>query len=302
VTCFERKNWAGGLDTYGIVVFREPVEVSLSEVKMIEDLGVTIKTNVTVGKDITFESILADHDAVFISIGLGAVPDLEIPGENLTGVLDGLDFIEETKTMPLDTIKFGNRICVIGAGNTGIDCATIATRLGADRVTIIYRRTEAEMPAYHFEYEFALTEGVDFAFLTQPVEVVGDGKVTGLKCIRMDLGEPDASGRRSSLPVEGSEFVLPCDMVIKAIGQKKHSPVLQKLAEFGIQQVKGYIAVDPETNRTHHSKIYAGGDCIRSVGEASTVMAVQDGKIAAKGIHAALLNAKQAEAAAAATT
>jgi glutamate synthase (NADPH/NADH) small chain len=278
------------------------VEVSLSEVKMIEDLGVTIKTNVTVGKDITFESILADHDAVFISIGLGAVPDLEIPGENLTGVLDGLDFIEETKTMPLDTIKFGNRICVIGAGNTGIDCATIATRLGADRVTIIYRRTEAEMPAYHFEYEFALTEGVDFAFLTQPVEVVGDGKVTGLKCIRMDLGEPDASGRRSSLPVEGSEFVLPCDMVIKAIGQKKHSPVLQKLAEFGIQQVKGYIAVDPETNRTHHSKIYAGGDCIRSVGEASTVMAVQDGKIAAKGIHAALLNAKQAEAAAAATT
>ena len=301
VTCFERKNWAGGLDTYGIVVFREPVEVSLSEVKMIEDLGVTIKTNVTVGKDITFESILADHDAVFISIGLGAVPDLEIPGENLTGVLDGLDFIEETKTMPLDTIKFGNRICVIGAGNTGIDCATIATRLGADRVTIIYRRTEAEMPAYHFEYEFALTEGVDFAFLTQPVEVVGDGKVTGLKCIRMDLGEPDASGRRSSLPVEGSEFVLPCDMVIKAIGQKKHSPVLQKLAEFGIQQVKGYIAVDPETNRTHHSKIYAGGDCIRSVGEASTVMAVQDGKIAAKGIHAALLNAKQAEAAAATT-
>jgi dihydropyrimidine dehydrogenase (NAD+) subunit PreT len=301
VTCFERKNWAGGLDTYGIVVFREPVEVSLAEVKMIEDLGVTIKTNVTVGKDITFESILADHDAVFISIGLGAVPDLEIPGENLTGVLDGLDFIEETKTMPLDTIKFGNRICVIGAGNTGIDCATIATRLGAERVTIIYRRTEAEMPAYHFEYEFALTEGVDFAFLTQPVEVVGDGKVTGLKCIRMDLGEPDASGRRSSLPVEGSEFVLPCDMVIKAIGQKKHSPVLQKLAEFGIQQIKGYIAVDPETNRTHHSKIYAGGDCIRSVGEASTVMAVQDGKIAAKGIHAALVNAKQAEAAAATT-
>ena len=301
VTCFERKNWAGGLDTYGIVVFREPVEVSLSEVKMIEDLGVTIKTNVTVGKDITFEAILADFDAVFVSIGLGAVPDLEIPGENLDGVLDGLFFIEETKTKPLDSIKFGSRICVIGAGNTGIDCATIARRLGAERVTIIYRRTEAEMPAYHFEYQFALGEGVGFSFLTQPVEVVGDGQVTGLKCIRMDLGEPDASGRRTALPVEGSEFVLPCDMVIKAIGQKKHSPVMQKLAEFGIQQVKGYIKVDPETNRTDHAKIYAGGDCIRSHGEASTVMAVQDGKIAAKGIHAALSGAKLSKTAAATT-
>jgi glutamate synthase (NADPH/NADH) small chain len=301
VTCFERKNWAGGLDTYGIVVFREPVEVSLSEVKMIEDLGVTIKTNVDVGKDITFEAILADFDAVFVSVGLGAVPDLEIPGENLDGVLDGLHFIEETKTKPLDSINFGSRICVIGAGNTGIDCATIARRLGAERVTIIYRRTEAEMPAYHFEYQFALQEGVGFSFLTQPVEVVGDGKVTGLKCIRMDLGEPDASGRRTALPVEGSEFVLPCDMVIKAIGQKKHSPVMQKLAEFGIQQVKGYIAVDPETNRTDHPKVYAGGDCIRSHGEASTVMAVQDGKIAAKGIHAALVDAKLSRTAAVTT-
>jgi glutamate synthase (NADPH/NADH) small chain len=297
VTCFERKEWAGGLDTYGIVVFREPVEVSLSEVKMIEELGVTIKTNVTVGKDITFESILEDYDAVFVSIGLGSVPELEVPGENLSGVLDGLEFIEETKTKPLNTIGIGKRICVIGAGNTGIDCATIARRLGAERVTIIYRRTEAEMPAYYFEYEFALKEGVDFSFLTQPVEVIGDGAVTGIKCIRMDLGAPDASGRRTAIPVADSEFVLPCDMVIKAIGQKKHSQILSKLAEFGIKQVKGYIAVDPETNRTHNPKIYAGGDCIRSAGEASTVMAVQDGKIAAKGIHAALSDAKLVETA-----
>ena len=288
VTCFERKNWAGGLSTYGIVVFREPVEVALAEVKMIEELGVTIKTNVTVGRDITFESIVEEYDAVFIAVGLGAVPDLDIPGENLEGVLDGLDFIEETKVMPLDQIKFGKRIIVIGAGNTGIDCATIARRLGAERVTIVYRRTEAEMPAYHFEYEFALTEGVGFSFLTQPVEVVGDGRVMGLKCIRMDLGEPDASGRRTAVPVPDSDFVLPCDMLIKAIGQKKHSPVMAKLAEFGVQQEKGYVAVDHTTNRTAHKKIFAGGDCIRHKGEASTVMAVQDGKIAAKGIHAQL--------------
>jgi glutamate synthase (NADPH/NADH) small chain len=298
VTCFERKDWGGGLSTYGIVVFREPVEVSLAEVKMIEELGVIMKTNVDVGKDITFESLVADYDAVFVAVGLGAVPDLEIPGEEKDGVLDGLHFIEETKTKSLDMIKFGNRICVIGAGNTGIDCATIARRLGSERVTIVYRRTEAEMPAYHFEYEFALTEGVAFSFLTQPVEVVGDGKVSGLKCIRMDLGAPDASGRRTAVAVPDSEFVLPCDMVIKAIGQKKHSPMVTKLGEFGVQQIKGYLAVDPSTNRTNHEKIFAGGDCIRSRGEASTVMAVQDGKIAAMGIHAQLAGISKGAAAA----
>ncbi len=288
VTCYEKKEWAGGLDTYGIVVFREPVEVSLSEVKMIESLGVKIKTNVTIGSDITFEQLLKDHDAIFVSVGLGAVPDMEIPGEDLEGVLDGLEFIEETKTKPLDSIKFGKRICVIGAGNTGIDCATIARRLGAERVTMVYRRSEAEMPAYHFEYEFALTEGVGFSFLTQPVEIIGNGKVEGLKCIRMDLGQPDASGRRTAVPVPDSEFVLPADMVIKAIGQKKHHPIVKKLAELGVKDSKGYIAVDGETNCTDNPKIFAGGDCIRSKGEASTVMAVQDGKIAAKGIHARL--------------
>ncbi len=118
---------------------------------------------------------------------------MEIPGENLKGVLDGLDFIEETKTMPLADIKFGKRVVVIGAGNTGIDCATIARRLGSERVTIIYRRSETEMPAYHFEYQFAMGEGVSFMFLTQPVEIVGNGKVEGIKCLRMDLGQPDAS-------------------------------------------------------------------------------------------------------------
>ncbi len=290
VTCFERKKWSGGLDTYGIVVFREPVEVSLDEVKMIEQLGVEFKNNVSVGEDISFEELVESYDAVFVSVGLGQVPDMEIPGENLEGVLDGLDFIEETKTEPLSTIKFGDRVCIIGAGNTAIDCATIARRLGSERVSIVYRRSEAEMPAYHFEYLFALGEGVSFMFLTQPVEVVGEGgKVTALRCRRMDLGEPDASGRRTPVAVEGSEFEIPCDMVIKAIGQKKHQGVIEKLAKFGITTIKGYIAVDDTTNRTAHAKIYAGGDCIRSKGEASTVMAVEDGKIAARAIHQSLI-------------
>ena len=288
VTVIERKDMAGGLSTYGIVVFREPVEVSLAEVKLIEELGVKIKTNMTVGKDIMFEEIVDAYDAVFVAMGLGAVPDMEIPGEDLPGVVDGLVFIEETKVMPLDQIKYGQRVCIIGAGNTAIDCATIARRLGADRVTMVYRRSEAEMPAYHFEYEFALGEGVSFSFLTQPVEVVGNGKVEGLKCIRMDLGEPDASGRRSPVPVPNSEFVLPCDQVIKAIGQKKFSDAIERLKQYGITTTKGYLDVDAGC-KTAHAKIWAGGDCVRSKGEASTVMAVQDGKIAAASIHRALL-------------
>ncbi len=286
VTCYERKVWPGGLSTYGIVVFREPVEVARFEAKKIEDLGVTIKTGHTVGEDIQFEDILKDNDAVFVSIGLGSVPEMDIPGEDLEGVVDGLFFIEETKTKPLAEIPYGNRICVIGAGNTAIDCATIARRLGSERVTMIYRRSEAEMPAYHFEYQFALGEGVSFSFLTQPVEVLStNGKVDGLKCVRMDLAEPDESGRRVAVPIPNSEFVVPCDMVIKAIGQLKHTPFIAKLGEYGIKTIKGYIAVDAKTNRTAHEKIFAGGDCIRSRGEASTVMATQDGKIAARAIY-----------------
>lgn len=287
VTCYEKKKMAGGLDTYGIVVFREPVEVSLSEVKMIEELGVKIKTECEVGKDIKFEEIVEKNDAVFIAAGLGSVPDMNVPGEKLEGVVDGLDFIEATKVEKLDSIKFGQRICVIGAGNTAIDCATIARRLGSERVTIVYRRSEAEMTAYHFEYLFALGEGVSFMFLTQPVEIIGkNGKVEGLKCVRMELGEPDNSGRRMPIAAKDSEFIVPCDMVITAIGQKKHTGLLAKLGEFGVKTTKnGYIDVDDETKRTAHSKIFAGGDCIRSKGEASTVAAVQDGKVAAASIH-----------------
>ena len=293
VTVLEKREWGGGLDTYGIVVFREPVEVSLDEVRMIERLGVKFKNNVEVGKDVSFDDLVKDYDAIFVSVGLGRVPELSIPGEDLDGVLDGLEFIEETKIKSLKEITFGNRVCVIGAGNTGIDCATIARRLGSERVSIVYRRSEAEMPAYHFEYQFAMNEGVSFMFLTQPVEVIGEnGKVKALKCRRMDLGQPDASGRRSPVEMPDSDFEIPCDMVIKAIGQKKLTPVTDKLQEFGVKLIKGYIEVDNATNRTHHPKIFAGGDCIRSHGEASTVMAVEDGKIAANGIHVALCGEK----------
>jgi dihydropyrimidine dehydrogenase (NAD+) subunit PreT len=283
VTILEKKPLAGGLSTYGIVVFREPVEVSLAEVEMVKRLGVTVKNNVTVGKDISLEELNSSYDIVFLATGLGKVPNLEIPGENLEGVVDGIEFIESTKTDDLSSIKVGQKVVVIGAGNTAIDAATIARRLGA-HVTMIYRRSSAEMTAYNFEYEFAKLEGIEYRFLTAPVSIKGSSRVEGLECQTMQLGAPDASGRPHPEPVPGSNFTLECDMVIKAIGQEKQTNLAQHL---GLTLEKGYIVVN-EKNQTSNPRVFAGGDCVRLKGDASTVMAVQDGKIAAKSIHSIL--------------
>jgi glutamate synthase (NADPH/NADH) small chain len=285
VTVFERKPLAGGLSTYGIVVFREPVEVSLAEVEMVKRLGVEVKTGINVGVDISLENLTSSFDAVFIGVGLGKVPTLGIPGENLPGVVDGIEFIEATKTQKLETIRVGKRVAVIGAGNTAIDAATIAKRLGAEQVVMVYRRTATEMTAYDFEYEFAKSEGIEYRFLTAPVAIKGSTQVEGLECIRMQLGAPDASGRPRPEPVSGSNFTLECDMVITAIGQEKQTSLAEQL---GLKIEKGYVIVDPHTCQTSRPGVYAGGDCVRLTGDASTVMAVQDGKIAAKGIRAML--------------
>jgi glutamate synthase (NADPH/NADH) small chain len=209
VTVFEKRELANGLSTYGIIVLREPLEVAQAEVEMIQRLGVTVKTQVELGKNLSWEEVKAGFDAVFLSVGLGAVPALGIPGEE--HILDGLEYIEASKLDP-HGMKIGNNVIVIGAGNTAVDAATVAKRLGAERVTMVYRRTDREMTAYPHEYSFIKNEGVEFRFLTQPVEVIAEGgKVTGLKCLRMELGASDASGRPSPQPVAGSEFVLPCD-------------------------------------------------------------------------------------------
>ena len=286
VTVLEKKPLAGGLSTYGIVVFREPVEISLAEVEMVKRLGVEIKTGVNVGTDITLESLTSSFDAVFIGVGLGKVPSLGVPGENLHGVVDGIEFIESTKTDKLETIPVGKRVAVIGAGNTAIDAATIAKRLGAEQVIMVYRRTAEEMTAYDFEYEFAKSEGIEYRFLTAPVAVKGSSHVEGLECVRMQLGAPDASGRPRPEPIPNSNFTLECDMVITAIGQEKQTSLAEQL---GLKIEKGYVVVDAATCQTSRPGVYAGGDCVRLTGDASTVMAVQDGKIAAKGIHTALV-------------
>ena len=278
VTLYEKRELPGGLSTYGIIVLREPVEVALAEAEMIAQLGVDIRTGQELGRDLTLDALLAEYDAVFLGIGLGGSPALGIPGEEL--VLDGLTWIERSKFEP-EKMEVGNEVYVVGAGNTAIDAATIARRLGAERVTILYRRSEREMPAYRHEYEFARKEGIDFRFLTQPLRVLGEnGRVTGIECVRMRLGSPDASGRAAPEPVPGSEFTLPADQVIKAIGQQK--PAL--IAELGLATERGFVKVD-EAYRTSIDRVYAGGDCIRARGAASTVMATQDGKLAARAIH-----------------
>ena len=287
VDVFERNDLPGGLSTYGIVVMREPVKVSLEEIEFVERLGVTIHTGVEVGRDVEPARLVADYDAVVLAAGTGRVPDLAVPGEELEGVIEALPFIAATKMaeqeglINLHKVPVGNEVVVIGAGNTAIDAATIAKRLGAERVTMIYRRSRAEMTAYDFEVRFVQNEGVDIRLTTQPIELIGEGgRVTGLRCVRTELGEPDASGRRSPRPVPGSEFVIPCDQVIKAIGQEK---LVALFESFGVRTERGYVATDAEL-RTSNPKVFAAGDCARLEGDALTVTAARDGKIVARAI------------------
>lgn len=291
VTVFEKNELPGGLSTYGIVVMREPIRVALEEVAMIEALGVELRTGVTVGRDVTADDLLQDFNAVFLGVGMGSVPRLGIPGEDLAGVTEALSFIAETKLAEkeglerLRELPVGQQVAVIGAGNTAIDAATIAKRLGAERVTLVYRRGEREMTAYDFEYSFIKNEGAEFRFFSQPVRILGEnGRVTGLECLRVELGAPGPDGRALPQPVPGSEFVIPCDQVIKAIGQEK---LVDLYAHFGLEQGRGYVRVDDDL-RTSNEKVFAGGDCVRATGDAMTVTATEDGKRAARAIHAQL--------------
>jgi dihydropyrimidine dehydrogenase (NAD+) subunit PreT len=254
VTVFEKRDLGGGLSTYGIIVLREPVPIALAEVEMISRLGVKFVTGVEVSEPI------AGYDAVFVATGLGATPSLGIPGEEV--ILDGIAFIEQSKMNPRD-IRVGERVVVIGAGNTAIDCATVAKRSGASRVTMVYRRAEREMSAYAHEYEFVKKEGVEFEFRAQPVAA----HAGGLECAR-----------------DSSTFLIQANTIVKAIGQQK-PPIATLL---GLETDRGFIKVTSSLE-TSVPGVYAGGDCIRAKGAASTVMAAQDGKLAAASIHKKLV-------------
>ena len=286
VTIFEAEAKAGGLNTYGIVSFRLPNEVSDWEVAQVAKLGVEIKTNTRVGVDISAEEILTQYDSVILAVGMGSVPNLGIKGEELEGVHDAIEFVKRTKMGVLTEDLIGKRVAVIGAGNTAIDGATCAVRLGAEQVDILYRRTEKEMTAYQYEYEFAKQDGVGFRWLTAPKRIIGDeaGKVVGLECVKMKLGEAGADGRQRPEAIEGSEFIIQVDAVIKAIGQTRFISLIEA---FGLQHTNGVVDIDETTMQTSNDKVFACGDVVfgNGQGEAMVVTAAQQGKDAATIIH-----------------
>ena len=298
VTIFEAEEKAGGLNTYGIVPFRLPLYVSYWEVGQIESLDVEIRTSTRVGKDLAVEQIMTNYDAIILAIGMSKVPELGISGEELAGVFDAIEFVKETKTKPLSKQLLGKRVAVIGAGNTAIDAATNSVRLGADNVKILYRRTREEMTAYEFEYEFAKQDGVEFRWLTAPVKILGDehGNVNGIECIKMELTEPGEDGRRRPVPVQGTEFILEVDAVVKANGQSRY---LELIEQFNLEHMGGVVKIDPTTYQTSNPMVFACGDVIfgkGQQGDAMVVSAVQQGKESAYAIHQ-LLNPSTVETA-----
>jgi dihydropyrimidine dehydrogenase (NAD+) subunit PreT len=278
VVIFERKPDAGGLNTYGVAYYKMKPEVSLEEVELVKSLGVEFRCGVEVGKDVTRKE-LDGFDAIFIGVGLGDGGRLRIAGEELPEVVEALAFIEQIHTEPLQQISVGARVAVIGCGNTAIDAATQARRLGADKVVIIYRRGELDMSAYAFEYELAKRDGVSFLFHHTPVAVLSlAGHVAGLRLARTRFG---ATG--SLEQIEGSELTEPFDMVIRAAGQEKQRDWLMKLFPELELNRDGTVARDFETGRTSLQNVFTGGDCAN--GGREVVNAVGEGKKAARGIH-----------------
>jgi glutamate synthase (NADPH/NADH) small chain len=286
VTIFEAEKKAGGLDTYGIVSFRLPQDVSLWEVRQVEQLGVEIRINTRVGTDISADEVIETHDAVVLAIGMADVPSLGIEGEELDGVFDAIDFVKNTKFPPMRQDFIGKRVTVIGAGNTAIDAATCSVRFGAEKVKVLYRRTKKEMSAYEFEYEFAKQDEVEFEWLKQPVKILGNekGEVSGIECVSMEVKVPDHSGRRQAVPIEGSNHVMETDAVILAIGQTRYTRFIEELK---LDHKEGVVTIDPSTFQTSNPKIFAAGDVVFEAGkgDAMVVTAAQQGKLAAYSIH-----------------
>lgn len=280
VTIFDSRPLAGGLNTYGVAEYKLRASDSLREVELVRSLGVEFRMGVEVGTGIAIEELERSFDAIFIGAGLGYMETLGIPGETLPGVIDALRFIADYKTE--QSIPVRESVAVIGAGNTAIDAANAAKRLGAKNVYLIYRRGEEEMPAFRFEYEHALREGIQFMWQVQPVAILPctNGYVASLECQRMELGAPDASGRRRPAPIPDSNFRMAVDMVIPAIGQSRLLSLVERVK--GIALEGGCVVIDRKTGRTGNARYFAGGDCVN--GGREVVDAVADGKRAAHGI------------------
>lgn len=296
VTIFEGLHKAGGVLVYGIPEFRLPKAIVQAEVEYLQKLGVEIRTSTVIGKLFTIDDLLNNrYDAVFIGTGAGLPLFLGIPGENLNGVYSANEFLTRSNLMKAylfpeyDTpIKRGEKVAVVGGGNVAMDAARTALRLGAEDVYLVYRRSEAEMPARVEEIERAKEEGVIFKLLTNPTKILGkDGWVCGMECLKMELGEPDESGRRRPVPIKGSEFVIDVDVVVIAIGTGVN-PLIPKSTPGLKLNKRGYIIADEETGRTSREGVYAGGDIV--TGAATVILAMGAGRKAATAIDEYLRN------------
>ena len=295
VTVFEALHTAGGVLVYGIPEFRLPKAIVAKEIDTLKALGVKIELNTVVGKTVSIEELMREEgfEAVFIGTGAGLPRFMSIPGENLKGVYSANEFLTRVNLMKAyksnstTPIMHASRVAVVGGGNVAMDAARSALRLGAKEVSIVYRRSLDELPARQEEVEHAMEEGIVFRVLNNPTEILGDenGFVRGMTCIRMELGEPDASGRRSPVEVLGSEFVLDCDCVIMAIGTSPN-PLIKSTTEGLEVNRRGGIVVVEETGKTSLDGVYAGGDAV--TGAATVILAMGAGKTAARAIDEAL--------------
>ena len=292
VSLFEAFHVAGGVLVYGIPEFRLPKAIVANEVEKLKALGVDVETNTVVGKTTSIDELFEDgYEAVFVGSGAGLPMFMGIPGENLVGVYSANEYLTRINLMKAyepghDTpIKRCKRVAVVGGGNVAMDAARCARRLGAE-VHVVYRRSEAEMPARVEEIHHAKEEGIEFNLLTNPVEILGEGgKVVGMKCIRMELGEPDASGRRRPVPVEGSEFVLDVDTVIMSLGTSPN-PLIRSTTPGLDTNKKGCLIVADDGVTTTREGVFAGGDAV--TGAATVILAMGAGKKGAEQINAYL--------------
>ena len=290
VSVFEALHTAGGVLVYGIPQFRLPKEIVGKEIDNLKAMGVDIETNMVIGRIESIDELFDQgFEAVFIGTGAGLPRFMNIPGENLKGVYSANEFLTRVNLMKAykegsDTpIQHSRHVAVVGGGNVAMDAARCAMRLGAEKVSIVYRRSEKEMPARLEEVEHAKEEGIDFHVLTNPVEILGDDKgfVAGMKCVKMELGEPDASGRRSPVVVEGSEFTLDCDCVVMSIGTSPN-PLIKNTTKNLETNRRGCIVTQDDSGLTSREGVYAGGDAV--TGAATVILAMGAGKSAAQAI------------------
>ena len=299
VTVFEALHTAGGVLVYGIPEFRLPKAIVQQEVDNLVAMGVDVETNVVIGKTLTVDELFEQgYEAVYVGSGAGLPNFMGIPGESLKGVYSANEFLTRSNLMkayeddPVTPIMKGGNVAVVGGGNVAMDAARTALRLGAEKVYIVYRRSMEELPARAEEVEHAKEEGIDFRLLNNPIEILGynnpddprdpkNGCVTGIKCIRMELGEPDERGRRRPIPVEGSEFVLDVDTVVMAIGTSPNPLIKNTTAGLDVNSHGGIIVDD--NGATSKEGVYAGGDAV--TGAATVISAMGAGKLAAKSIH-----------------